>query len=439
MRGLRSTLVLLVVLAGLIGYIYYLNRAKPAGATDTKKAFAKLNADDIEELRIKSADNQTTTLQKTGSNWTLVAPVKTDADSTDVSAIATDLATMDVERVVDENPGDVKPYGLNPPRVEVEFKTRGAKDFRRVDIGDKTATGGDVYARIEGEKRVVLLNSSLDPVFNKNTFALREKKVLHFDRDKVDALDLSSGAMHFAFTRSNMEWTIDKPIMARGEYSTLEGIIERLSTAQMQGIAADSATDLKQYGLDKPEATITVTAGGTPVTLTLGKTENALVYAKDSMRPLIFTVAPTLKTDTFKDLSDYRRKDLFDSRSFTATHVEFKRGPETLTFDKTSANGKDTWKNGAGKTIDAGTMEDLLAKATALRADSFEMGTNPALKMPGLVVTVRFGEDKATKMETVSFARQGTDVFAARADEPGTAKLTAAPMDDVLKALDALK
>ena len=31
MRGLRSTIVLLVVLGGLVGYIYYLNRD---GATD---------------------------------------------------------------------------------------------------------------------------------------------------------------------------------------------------------------------------------------------------------------------------------------------------------------------------------------------------------------------------------------------------------------------
>ena len=434
MRGLRSTIVLLVVLAGLVGYIYYLNR-KPEPA-DAKKAFAKLNADDIEELRIRSADNQTTTLRKSNGEWKVVEPVKADADTSDVSAIASSLATMDIDRVLDENPGSVKQYGLDPARVQVEFKVKGGKDFRRVDIGDKTATGADVYARLPGEKRVVLVNSSLDPAFNKNTFALREKKVLHVDRDKVDGLELASGATDFAFKRANMEWTLTKPVMARGEYATLEGIVERLSTVQMQGIVADSATDLKQYGLDKPDTTITITAGGSPVTLTLGKTENALVYAKDSTRPIIFTVAPTLKTDVIKDLSEYRRKDLFDSRSFTATHVEYKRGAETLTFEKTTKDGKDTWTNAAGKAVDTAKMEDLLAKTTALRADSYEMGSNPALRMPGLVVTVKFGENR---METVSFARQGTDVFAARADEPGTAKLMAAPMDDTMKALDAVK
>ncbi|HVZ19783.1 MAG TPA: DUF4340 domain-containing protein [Vicinamibacterales bacterium] len=435
MRSFRSTLVLLVVLAGLVGYIYYLNR-KPE-APDTKKAFAKLNADDIDALRIRSADNQTTTLQKSGDDWKIVMPVTADADSNDVAGIAGSLATMDIDRVVDEKPGNLKEYGLDPARVQVEFRTKGQKDFRRLQIGDKTATGGDVYARLPGEQRVVLLNVSLDQAFDKNTFALREKKVLHFDRDKVDGLELASGSMDFAFREKDMEWSILKPIMGRGEYATLEGIVERLSTAQMQGIVADSATDLKQYGLDKPEATITVMTGGSPVTLMLGKTDNALVYAKDSTRPLIFTVAPTIKTDTFKDLGDFRRKDLFDSRSFTATHVEYKRGTETVTLDKsTGKDGKAIWKNAAGKTLDAEKVDDLLAKTTGLRADSYEQATNPALKMPGLVVTVKFPTNRT---ETVSFARQGTEVFAARADEPGMAKLAAAPMDDVIKALEAVK
>jgi hypothetical protein len=436
-RSLTSTIVLLVVLAGLVGYIYYLNRTTPAEGTDTKKAFASLNADAIEALRIRSADHETTTVQKSGTDWKVVDPVQADADDNDISGIAGTLATMDVERVVDEAPADVKQYGLDPPRVEVEFRTKGQKDFRKIDIGDKTATGGNVYARLPGEKRVVLLNSSVDPTFNQSTFALREKKILHFDRDKVTGIELASGSTNFAFTRKDMEWTIQRPIMARGEYTTLEGIIERLSTAQMEGIVADSATDLKQYGLDKPDATITIMTDGAPVTLTLGKTEKALVYAKDSTRPLIFTVAPTVKSDTFKGLSEYRRKDLFDSRSFTATHVEYTRGTEKLTFDKsTGKDGKEIWKNAAGKTVDAMKIEDLLAKTTGLRADSYQPDSNPALKMPGLVVSVKFGTNR---METVSFARQGTDVFAARGDEPGTAKLAAAPMDDVIKALDAVK
>ena len=91
--------------------------------------------------------------------------------------------------------------------------------------------------------------------------------------------------------------------------------------------------------------------GSSRATLTLGKTENAVVYAKDASRPMVFTVAPTLKTDVIKTSSDFRRKDLFDSRSFTATHVEFHRGSETIVLDKTKARTTRT----SGRTARART------------------------------------------------------------------------------------
>src|SRR5687768_4861114 len=52
MRSLRSTLVLVVVLAGLVGYIYYLN-GRDTTSTDAKeKAFASVKEEDVEDIRI---------------------------------------------------------------------------------------------------------------------------------------------------------------------------------------------------------------------------------------------------------------------------------------------------------------------------------------------------------------------------------------------------
>jgi hypothetical protein len=47
--------------------------------------------------------------------------------------------------------------------------------------------------------------------------------------------------------------------------------------------------------------------------------------------------------------------------------------------------------------------------------------------------------DFGGQSETVTIAKAGSDAFAARADEPGAAKLDATALDEVLKALDALK
>jgi hypothetical protein len=56
--------------------------------------------------------------------------------------------------------------------------------------------------------------------------------------------------------------------------------------------------------------------------------------------------------------------------------------------------------------------------------------------MPVAAVTVRFDESKT---ESVAFGRSGNEVFAARNDEPGAAKVDATVFDEALKAVDALK
>ncbi len=438
MRRLRSTILLLVVLAGLVGYIYFVDAKKPAAgdAAAKEKAFTGVAADQIEELQIKASDGQVSRIEKSGEQWKLVDPVKADADATEASSVTNAIATLDVNRVVDENGGNLKEYGLDPARLEVGFRTKGQKEFKRLFVGDRTPAGDDLYARLSDQKRVFLINSFNDSTFNKNTFALREKKILKIERDKVDGLEVSTGTDTFQFARSGNEWKIVKPIAARADYGQLEGVVERLATAQMQGLTADNDTDLKKYGLDKPTAVMTISSGGARTSLTLGKTENAVVFAKDSSRPMIFTVAPTITSDVIKPLSDYRRKDMFDGRSFTANKVEIQRGADTVTLQKTTKDGKDTWHKADGKDADAAKVDDLLGKITALRAQSFEPGANAALKSPAMVVTLTYDQNK---METVTFGRAGTDVFAARSDEMGTAKLEGSGFDDAMKAVDAVK
>ena len=436
MRELRSTLILIVVLAGLVGYIYYRNNREAAPEDAKEKAFASVTAEDIEEVQIKLAGGDTSRVQKVDGAWKIVAPEAADADQGELSSITGSLATLDVQSVVDENPADTKAYGLDPPRVEVEFRAKGDKEPRRIQFGDKTPTGGDLYARIGGQKRVVLVSSFVDSTFNKNTFALRDKTIITLDRDKVDRIEIVADKRSVTLAKSGTEWRIVAPVMARADFAAIEGALERLSSAQMQAIVPANDADLKKRKLDPPVASFTAAAGSSRATLLFGATENAVIYAKDAARPMVFTVAPTLYTDLIRDLGEFRRKDLFDSRSFTATRVEFTRGTESIVLTKTkNKDGSETWKNG-DKQIDASKVEEFLAKVTGLRAESFETASSAALKNPALVVSIQF-DDK--KMEQVTFARNGSDVVASRSDEVGTAKILTESFDEVFKGIDEMK
>ena len=125
MRSLRSTLVLILILGGLVGYIYYLNKDKSAGTETKEKAFASVKAEDIDDIQIKAADGQTSRVQKTDGAWKITAPEEAPADQSELSSITSSLAALDIQRVVDENAGDLKQYGLEPAKVEVEFRAKG--------------------------------------------------------------------------------------------------------------------------------------------------------------------------------------------------------------------------------------------------------------------------------------------------------------------------
>ena len=432
MRGLKSTLALAVILIGLVGYIYYLNTRESEGDDARERAFAEVNAEEIEEIQIKSADGETSRAQKVDGAWKLVEPVDAAADESELTSITSSLASLDIQRVVEENAADLTQYGLEPARIEVGFRTKGSTETRQILFGERTPTGGDLYARLPDQRRVFLVSSFLDSTFNKSAFALREKNVVTFDRDKVDRVEIAAGDRRIALTKSGTEWRLVEPFAARADFAAVEGALERLSSAQMQAIVEAEGGDLKTFRLDPPIASFSAIAGDARGTLLLGETENAVIYAKDASRPMVFTVAPTLYTDLIRETADFRRKDLFDSRSFTANRIELRRGADTIVLEKAKgADGADTWRLASGGEVDKAAAEDLLTKITGLRAESFEATANPALQTPVLTVVVQF-DDKRT--EQVTFARSGTEVVAARADEPGSATVEAAAFNEAMEA-----
>ena len=444
MRGLRSTIALVVVLAGLGAYIYFVTWKTPEGDTSKKtdKVFTGLQADKIEEIRITSAGGDATTAKKDNGTWQVLQPVTAKADESEISGITSALASIDVVRVIDENPSNVNEYGLSNPRIEIDFKASGDKEYRKLFIGEKSPTGADLFAKRNDEKRVFLIPAFQETTFNKDTFALRDKTVLKFDREKVDGVEVGAGGKSLVMAKDGPEWKIKKPVETRADYGSVEGLVGRLQTIQMKSIVADEASpaDLKKYGLEKPEATVNINAGSARATLLVGgKATDTTVYARDASKPAVVTVESALIDDLKKGADDYRRKDLFEFRAYNANRVELKRGNDVVVFERVKGQGEnaqDKWRRVSPNPADADRdkVDAMLAKIANMRATSFVDGKG-ALS-PTLEVVVKFDDNK--KEERVTFVKSGEDVLALRPGEPGAAKIDAADLTDALKSLDEL-
>jgi hypothetical protein len=444
---LWSTLGLVVVLAGLGGYIYFVDSERPAGGVEQKRKVFAVEADKIEEITL-TADRETSSLRKADGTWRMTAPVDADVDSTEISSITSALASLEVNRVIDESPTNLADYGLAEPRITIAFKGQGGASGE-LRIGDKTAAQSDLYAMKPGEKQVFLVSSFQETTFAKKPFDLRDKKILKFERDKVDAIEIAqAGAPVIQLARTGSEWTVKQPVAGRGDYSAVEGLLTRLSSANMSKLIdttgaapLDPEAMRATYGLDKPAVTVTLGAGSTRATLALGKEENGAVYARDLSRDMVFAVEPTLATDLKKTTDDFRDKDLFEFRNFNAARLRIVRGAESYEFEKVAGSGENAtekWRRvaggSAGSDVDATKMDDLLTKLTSMRAQSFDPPGPSGLDTPVLIVSVSYDQGK---FERVRFAKPAADAFGARDGESGVAKLDAVAYEDLMKALDA--
>jgi hypothetical protein len=437
MGGLRSTVVLLIVLGGLGGYIYFVDANRDPAALDAKPtAFIELSADDIEEMVIRSDSGETSRVRRMDETWQLLEPSTADADAGVVSTVTSNLASLEVQRVVDEQPADLSQYGLEPARIDVAFRLKDQQDFEHLLVGEQTPTGGDLFARRPDETRVFLISSFLDSIFNKSAFDLRDKAVLKFERDSAEGVELVGNSTHLQFAKTGATWRIVEPIAARADYAAVESLITSLSSTHMQRIVVPDTSDPQEYGLDQPAMTATVVGANSSASLLIGDGDEGGRFARDASRPEVFAVEESLLTNLSKGVSEYRRKDIFDARSFTATRIETGRGDETITLERNTADSDATWRDASGQDVDVTVVDDLFTKLSGLRAQAFEEPAPMALETPALSVTIRYDGDKT---ETVSFVRSAIDVFAARSDEPGSARIDATLFDAALMAVDALR
>lgn len=446
MRGIRSTLVLLVVALALGAYIYFVESDRPpAGTSAPLQTVFDFESDDVVTLSVTSETGDHTVIEKHDDRWQLVEPFAGNIDVTKVVSLSSSLASLEMQRVVAEpdDAPDLAMFGLDAPRVEVGVATTTGADARLL-IGERTPTGGDLYATVAETDRVFLISGFLDATFNQTTFDLRDKTILDFTRDQVDSLEITGADLGIRLRKEDNQWSLVSPIEANADLGVTGGVVGRLSTGQMTAVEEESTDELELYGLDAPRLTVTVGLGSSTATLLLGDTTSVgTVWARDAARGLVFTVDESLATELEQGVDEYRRKDLFAFRAFNATALELDHDGEQWAFERieTTDDGEaDSWRRTAPSAgdVETGAMDDLLAKLSNLRGESF-VSSREGTGLDSPVSTIAVTFDDNAEQERVIVGRVGDELFGVNGDEPGAARINTRSWEDALEALDLLQ
>ena len=116
-----------------------------------------LEADKIDETEDQVRQGRIDHAEEDSGAWQMTPPVPAKADEAEVSAITSSLASVEMSRVVDENPANLKDYGLATPRIEVDFKAAGDKDYRSCSSATRRRPAAICSRSATSEKRVFLI------------------------------------------------------------------------------------------------------------------------------------------------------------------------------------------------------------------------------------------------------------------------------------------
>jgi hypothetical protein len=431
-------LIAALLMAGLGGAVWWSNRAEKAKAdkpaADTSPKILSLKDSDIKQIEITKKDGEPTIVKKNDSGqWAITAPKPLAADQNSVSSVASAASGLSSDRVVDDHVADtdLPSYGLAPADVRVKFTLADGKTTTLL-LGEKTPGGNDVYAKLEGDRRLFTTYSYSEDSFNKTYKDLRDKRIMSFDKDKTSRVELAEAgqpAIEFGRINSN-EWQILKPKPARADSFQVEDLLGRAKDSEMNASLSDE--DEKKYTTDfnsaKPLAALTVTDPNGAQKLDVRKSKDDY-YAKSSAVEGVQKLSQDFGKMLEKKVDDFRNKKLFDFGFNDPSHIEIKDNGKTTDIDKSG----DNWTS-QGKNMDSVSVQAMLDKLRDLQASKF---AESGFTTPQVELTVV--SDSGKKTEKVEIAPAATNFLAKREGDSTLYQLDGSAVSDLRKAAGDVK
>jgi hypothetical protein len=216
-------------------------------------------------------------LARTGGKWALVEPMNAPADEFSADGVVDALASLKAERFVAANVSDLKPYGLDAPRLNVEIRAAGGGQYG-LKIGKETPAGSSIYACRTADRDVVEITKTTYDSINKSVADLRSKKLLDVPTDAVERIAVTSRKTRWEVRKAGDQWLFVTPNPGKkaDAIDVDNAILDATGSADRWIADNPDQTALAKYGLLQPEITAAFTLkGGVIKRLELGKKESS--------------------------------------------------------------------------------------------------------------------------------------------------------------------
>ena len=333
---LKLTLTLLVILLGLLTYIFYID---PWGDSRTiedkdRNAIASL-AVDIDFLRISNAAHSLAlSIELKEDGWMLTEPYRWPANTFAVERILNQLQFLDTKVSFDADRlsqagTSLKEYGLEPPETTLEF----GKDETAysIGIGNATAVGNHLYLLSHDQSKIHVVDRSLLDSLLIELETLRNPRIFKSSIFEVESWNIQLASnLRTRITKNNDLWILETPIRARADSIEVNTLLGRLLEFKSQNIVQPTPIEFTKYGLsDPPFLRIAIETNQSREALEVGDPVNAdddsLRWAKLESRDTVFELEIDYLTDLETAQTRLRDRRIFEIDTNYATSISFDR------------------------------------------------------------------------------------------------------------------
>ena len=452
----KTTLVLLIVTAGVFAYLFLVERNAPNTADAAREAQNVVNfsREKINGITIQNGDDKID-IRRHDDKWRLEAPIKDQADASAVNNLLLDLENWQKDATIsakemEADKSKIADYGLAQPKLRLKLSGEDAPP--EILFGKEAALEGRMYVRFANSKETFLVSQSVKKALDKKPEDFRDRKLTDLIMAQVVRALLKTPAGEMELQKSGDHWDIVKPLHTRADDQKVGDLIAQVTTAQIQQFVADDKGDLHPYGLAEPRGSITLFTqddkpGASGQILRIGSIpdkEKEQVYVRFSPRGFVYTLPKKIEEILNTKPDDLRDRHLvrIDTKNLDRVTIDAPgRGKTVL------ARKDENWTIASSKNAPANSTEvrHLIDTMQNEQVTKFveDVASNLArygLDKPQLTVTFssfaseNTAETKAGEepFASVAFGKvEGDNVYARVGDEPFVVTVRRTVLDQI--------
>ena len=253
--SIRTSILLVVSLAMVAGYVFFVQLKQTTEVQDEPPWFYNVDMSDLTRIAVTDRGEEAVFFLGEDEKWHLDEPDGLPVGLDRWGGVVLLLTGPKSRRLLDEQPTDLGPYGLDSPTTRVEVDLRNGQAIN-ILLGLPTPDGESIYAQVEGFIQVFTIFSGWAETLTR-LVAEPPYPGWYYDIEpnQITRIELLTRESAMAMTKDNAGWRFNDVGQIAVDETKIPSMLASLERPA-QTVGAYTAIDQEQYGLNDPLLTL---------------------------------------------------------------------------------------------------------------------------------------------------------------------------------------